>query len=202
MSIRWRILPILALWTLLLASPSLEAEAPAAPRPAAWAQPIRREGLPNLHRISDTLYRGAQPSEAGFAQLKALGIRTVVSLRAFHGEEEAVTRAGLSYTSIPMKTWHPETEDIVRFLRIVGDTNKTPVFVHCQHGADRTGTMCALYRVFTCGWDKAAAIKEMTEGGYGFHPVWKNLIEFVQDLDADAIRRELAAPAAAPGGKP
>jgi len=31
-------------------------------RPAAWAQPIERPGLPNLHQVSDSLYRSAQPS--------------------------------------------------------------------------------------------------------------------------------------------
>ena len=38
-------------------------------------------------------------------------------------------------------------KDVVRFLKIVTDPESGSVLVHCLHGADRTGTMCALYRV-------------------------------------------------------
>lgn len=30
----------------------------------------------------------------------------------------------------------------------------------------------------------------MTDGGYGFHPVWVNLPEWITQLDVDAVRRE------------
>ena len=163
----------------------------------AWAKPLVREGLPNLHNVTDSLYRGAQPEEGGYAQLKAMGIRTVVSLRAFHSDKDAVEKAGMNYESISFKTWHPEDEDIVRFLQIIGNTNNAPVFVHCQHGADRTGTMCAIHRIFVCGWSKDQAVKEMTDGGFGFHPIWDNLVTYIRDLDVDAIRRKLT-PAASP----
>ena len=63
-----------------------------------------------------------------------------------------------------------------------------PVFVHCLHGADRTGTMCAAYRVVVDGWTKQQAIDEMTKGGYGFHPVWANLPKFIENLDVEKIK--------------
>ena len=88
-----------------------------------------------------------------------------------------------------MKTWHPEEKEIVRFLQIVTDPRRQPVLVHCQHGADRTGTMCALYRVAVQGWTKGEAIREMTDGGYGFHSTWKNLIQWVRDLDVEQIKK-------------
>ena len=46
-----------------------------------------------------------------------------------------------------MKPWHAEDEDVVAFLKIASNTNNLPVFVHCQRGADRTGMMCAMYRI-------------------------------------------------------
>jgi protein tyrosine/serine phosphatase len=156
----------------------------------AWAQAITLDGLPNLHKVTPSLYRGAQPIEPGFAQLKNLDVKTVINLRAFHSDRELIVKTGLKYEEIPFKTWHPEEEDIVRFLQIVGNTNNAPVFLHCQHGADRTGLMCAIYRMAICGWDKAAAIREMTEGGFGFHPVWTNLVIFLQNLDVNAIRKK------------
>jgi len=164
---------------------------------ATWAKPVTPaiDTLPNLHRVSDVLYRGAQPtSPEGFRQLKAMGINTVVNLRSFTSGRKETTDAGLAYESIYMKAWHPEDEDVVQFVRIVTDPARQPVFVHCQHGSDRTGTMCAVYRVVVQGWDKEAAIREMTEGGFGFHEVWAGLPKFLRDLDVPATRQKAGLP--------
>ena len=84
----------------------------------------------------------------------------------------------------------PEQRQVVRFLTIVTDPKKTPVLVHCRHGADRTGTMCAVYRIVVQGWTKEEAIKEMTDGGFGFHRAWGNhLIQWINNLDIDRIRQ-------------
>ena len=162
----------------------------ATPRPSYWATPLYRKGLPNLHQVTPTLFRGAQPSAVGMRQLKAMGVKTVVNLRSFNSDREELGDTGLAYEHILMKAWHPEREDIIRFLQITTDTNRQPVFVHCQHGADRTGLMCAVYRVAVCGWTKAEAIREMTQGGFGHHTIWTNLVKFIQDLDIDAIKKE------------
>ena len=159
-------------------------------RPETWAQPIEIEGLPNLHKVSDTLYRAAQPKKEGIAQLKALNIKTVVSLRSYHSDENLLKGSGCGYVPIPMKTWQPEEEDVIRFLKIVSDPAKTPVLVHCQHGADRTGTFCALYRIVVQDWTKEEAIREMIEGGYGYHSVWTNLPPWIKSLDIEQIRKK------------
>jgi protein tyrosine/serine phosphatase len=157
-------------------------------RPAQWAQPVTVAGVPNLYRVSSNLFRSAQPSAEGMSNLKAMGVRTVVNLRAFHSDRDEVAGTGLFNDHIAFKSWHPEDEDVVRFLKLTSDTNNWPILVHCQHGADRTGTMCALYRVLVEGWSKEEAIREMTGGGYGFHPVWKNLLRYIRELDTERIR--------------
>lgn len=153
-----------------------------------WAQPIKAAGLPNFHKVSDQLYRGEQPKPEGFKELKKRGIKTVVNLRAFHSDEGNIAGIGLAYESISFKTWHPEEKDMVKFLQIVTDKNKQPVFVHCQHGSDRTGTMCALYRMAVQGWAADEAIKEMKEGCFGFHSVWQNLEPFLQGLKIEELK--------------
>jgi protein tyrosine/serine phosphatase len=168
-------------------------------RPSRWAERMEVPGAPNFHKVSDDLYRGAQPDEEGFREIEKLGVKTVVNLRSFHSDRDELEGTGLGYEHIWMKAWHPEDHEVVRFLEIVTDPGKTPVFVHCQHGADRTGTMSAIYRIVIQGWAKEDAIREMTEGGYGFHTVWDNLIDYIEKLDAEALRESMETNAAAEG---
>jgi len=153
-----------------------------------WAQPLELPGVPNLHKVSEDLYRGAQPSNEGMRQLEKLGIKTVVNLRSVHSDRDEIENTGLSYEHIRMTLWNTQDEDIVRFLKIVTDSNNTPVFVHCQFGADRTGMMCAIYRIVVEGRNKNEAIDEMTEGGFGYHSIFKNLVDYIHALDIDKIR--------------
>ena len=167
---------------------------PSPARDPRWAQPLERPGLPNLHKVSDDLYRGAQPTAEGFGQLEAMGVRTVVNLRSFHSDRDEMGEADLQYEHIAMKAWHAEDEDLARFLQIVGDPQKTPVFVHCQHGADRTGTASAAYRIAVQGWTADDAVEEMIRGGYGFHEFWRDeLSDFLRELDFAEIKRQVGA---------
>ena len=158
-------------------------------RRSEWAQRLARPGLPNLHRVTEDLYRGAQPTAEGMRELKKMGIKTVINLRSFHSDRDEIGDTGLAYEHIYMKAWHAEDEEVVRFLQIVTDDDRAPAFVHCQHGADRTGTMCAIYRIAVCGWTKEEAIEEMRQGGFGFHEIWGNLPEYIRDLDIEKIKR-------------
>lgn len=154
-----------------------------------WAEPLERPGLSNLHRVTPLLYRGAQPTREGFFELGRMGVKSVISLRSFHADSIPID-ANLHYERISFKAWHPEDEDVVRFLRLVTDPARQPVFVHCQWGADRTGMMCAIERVALEGWTKDEAIAEMTQGDFGFHPEWQNLIRYVRELDVDKLARQ------------
>jgi protein tyrosine/serine phosphatase len=152
--------------------------------------PLKREGLSNFYKVSEDLYRAEQPTALGIKELKKMGIKTIVNLRAFHSDKDEIGDTEIAYEHIYFKTWHPEEEDIVRFLKIVTDKNRMPVLVHCQHGADRTGTMCAIYRIAVEGWSKEAAIEEMTKGDFGFHGIWENLIQFIKDLDIEDVKKK------------
>jgi len=155
-----------------------------------WARPIQVQGVPNCHKVSDALYRGAQPDAEGMKGLKALGVRTIVNLRSFHDDEDESEGTGLALERIKCQAMSPKDEQVVRFLQIVTDPQKQPVFVHCQHGSDRTGTMCAIYRIAVQGWSKADALSEMTKGGFGFHAIWENLEDYIHELDVDAIKKQ------------
>ena len=191
--------------SLLLGSAISRAEAAVAvdrARPENWATPVAAsKGLPNLNRVSPALYRSAQPTRNGFALLSSQPnlvkgdqpIRTVVSLRAFNDDGPKVaSTSSLRLEQIRFKTWHPEDEDVVKFLRIATTPAMQPVLVHCLHGSDRTGTMVAIYRIAYEGWSKAQATEEMINGGFGFHPMWKNLLRYIDELDVNAIKAQVA----------
>ncbi|MBN1766399.1 MAG: tyrosine-protein phosphatase [Sedimentisphaerales bacterium] len=152
-----------------------------------WARPVDVMGVPNCHKVSDDLYRGGQPTAEGMRELEKLGIKTIVSFRSLHSDSEEIQGTSLEYEHIRMYPWDPEDEQIIRFLKIVSDKNRTPVFVHCMHGSDRTGTVCAVYRIVMQGWGKQEAVDEMLKGGFGFHMAWQNLIGYIAALDIDAI---------------
>lgn len=159
------------------------------PRPAAWAVRLNRPGVSNLHRVSEGLYRGAQPTAEGMRQLKAMGIKTVVNLRSLHSDRDEIGDTGLAYEHIRMAPWDPEDDEVVRFLQIATDEARAPVFVHCQRGSDRTGFMCAVYRIVVCGWSREEAIAEMTQGGFGYAGLWKPLVDYLREANLDQLRR-------------
>jgi protein tyrosine/serine phosphatase len=169
---------------------SVAALLPAAERDAKWAAKLDQVGLPNLHRVTTNLYRCAQPTADGLKAAEKLGIKTVISLRAFHSDKDEIESTRLKTERIHFNTWHAEDEDVVRFLKLVTSTNGGPFLIHCQHGADRTGTMVAIYRMAVEGWKKQDAIKEMTDGGFGYHTMWSNLIKYLNELDVEALKKK------------
>jgi len=158
-------------------------------RPRTWAQPLEVKILPNLHAVSPALYRGAQPNRRGFEELHRRGIRTVINLRKLHTDDEEIGDLPFHSVHIPTWTWDLRDAQVVRFLQAATDPANHPIFVHCRHGSDRTGAMCAIYRVVVQGWERDEAIREMTSGGMGFHG-FENLTEYVRTADLERLRRE------------
>jgi protein tyrosine/serine phosphatase len=158
-------------------------------RPDRWAAPLNKPGLSNFYEVTTNLYRGAQPSAQGMTELKSMGVKTVLNLRTFHSDNKLVSSGEMKLARLHMKPWHAEDEDVVAFLKIASDTNNLPLFVHCQRGADRTGMICAMYRIVYCNWTREDAIKEMTEGGFHFNPDWKNLVNYINKVDVEVLKK-------------
>src|ERR1700720_207717 len=72
----------------------------------APAEKLKVEGVPRAGRISDVLFRGAQPSAQGLAELKKLGITTIVDLRGNRGpvafERRQAETLGMRFIDIPV----------------------------------------------------------------------------------------------------
>ncbi len=167
-------------------------------RPAHWAQPIMLDGVRNLHRVSDALYRSAQPTPIGLRNLQSLGIRTIINLRAFHSNVDSLKDTGVLNHQLHVMTWRIQDRHVVRVLAMLRKTEEGPFLIHCMHGADRTGLMTAMFRIIEQGWSRVDAIAEMVRGGYGYHPLWRNICRYVERVDLDWIADALGKRAGGP----
>ena len=151
--------------------------------------PIEAEGLPNLFQLSEILYRSGQPVEQGLTSAKALGIKTVLSLQLVNADTtyEAEENTGLTLEHVSMVPWYVSTEQLIEVMQKIDQAEK-PVLVHCLHGSDRTGLIVALYRILYEGWTREMAVYEMTEGGFGYHDAFSNLVETLETVDLEVIR--------------
>ncbi|HEX8889264.1 MAG TPA: tyrosine-protein phosphatase [Pyrinomonadaceae bacterium] len=143
-----------------------------------------KEALPNFHQVNQNLYRGAQPREGGIQKLKELGVKTVINLRGAdegtEAEERDVRAAKLNYFNVPMDgLGRPSDEKVEKILALINNTKNWPVFIHCNHGKDRTGTIIACYRISHDGWTLDEAMKEAKR--YGMSWVQFKMKDYIKD---------------------
>lgn len=153
--------------------------------PAAWADDVNAGdaratpcvpadavvSVNNFHTVAPGIFRGGQPTPANLLELKRAGVKTIINLRnepvLVKQEEQQAKDFGLSYVNIPLDVFNPPPESSVKqFLSLVSDASNQPVYVHCLHGQDRTGTMVALYRIEKQGWSADQAYAEMLQCGF------------------------------------
>lgn len=174
--------------------PDADADAAALATPVArdplWATPMSE--APNLHRVTPSLFRSARLTHNDVGQLQALGIKTVISLRSFHCDHQALQGSGIDAVRVPVNTWSIGDRHVVQTMRAIRAAEQQgPVLLHCLHGADRTGLMVAMYRMLYQHWPRERALDELRNGGYGYHAVWKNIEKYLRRVDIDRIRRQI-----------
>jgi protein tyrosine phosphatase (PTP) superfamily phosphohydrolase (DUF442 family) len=147
----------------------------------------------NFAKVNDGYYRGGQPLGDHYAQLAALGVKTVINLTndgdGLSEEQAMVEKQGMTYLNIPMSTRKPPTEaEIAAFLSAVDAEGA--VYVHCVGGRHRTGVMTAVYRMTADGLSGEQAFKEMKQYKYGpdfLHPEFKKFVYQYQPKKAAAV---------------
>ncbi len=166
-------------------------------RPASWAEPVVLAGVPNLYRITPHLYRSAQPTADGFHQLPILGVKTVVSLRQTVNDTPLAAGSALALDRVPMKSRYVAEKGGAKVVLAMRDLfdglHEGPTLIHCHHGADRTGLIAALYRILVQGWSREAALAELTQGGFGFHPIWANIPRYIEAVDLTELAARIRA---------
>jgi tyrosine-protein phosphatase SIW14 len=149
-------------------------------------------GLPNFSQVNENLYRGGKPSDAGLAYLKSIGVKTIIDLQGgdlhsiykpvvffsepgeksseLQHEEETTMALEMNYRNYPLDALAPVSKDedaeVAQILKDIVDPTLQPVYVHCEHGKDRTGLIVAIERVDVEGWSKATARQEWIRDGH------------------------------------
>lgn len=160
-----------------------------------WGGVPETHGIPNFRSVDagNRIYRGGQPKDASsWAYLASLDVTRVLKLNTeTEGSDRLGDRQGLFIVTFPITT--EQQLGIVPML----DVNQAVgailpgTFIHCgsddrtrsqldadfnlQGGQDRTGLVCACYRVRQMGWTKEQAEKEMLNNGFhkALHGLWE-----------------------------
>ncbi len=165
------ILRSLAAFVLFLATACQAARDPA-PSPPARAEltPVKidsPEVAANYYQVGQC-YLAGQPTEKGFAEAKAKGVKTVLNLRledeqqAFD-EKKLLEAMSLNYVHLPVSPKTPSDETVDRFL----DTLKTapkPILIHCG-SAGRVSGLWAIHLVVDEGISPEEALALAGQSG-------------------------------------
>ena len=147
-----------------------------------------KKDLPNFYLVNANLYRGGQPTEAGIKRLEKMGVKTVIDLRGADEnskkEENWTQAAGIKFIPVNLENWfRPKNSDIEHIINFINAPENQPVFVHCRRGADRTGTVVAVYRISHDGWTADQATDEAKKFGFGWWQFWMK--DYINDYYRD-----------------
>lgn len=146
--------------------------------------------LENFHKVDEGVYRSGQPNTSSFQWLEENNFKEVLNLRRYHSDNDEAKYTNLKLHRIKVRASRVKEKHLLQAMRIIRD-RKGNILIHCHHGSDRTGAVIATYRIIYQGWTKEDAIKEMKEGNYGFHGIYRNLPKLIQNLDIEKFKEEL-----------
>lgn len=151
-------------------------------------------GIHNFDKVTDHVWRGALPSDTAIEKMSDSGINTIIDLRmngeGTEHEEKLAASLGMHYLHIPMGFNQPSDSQIDTFLQTVLNPSSGAVFVHCRQGADRTGTMCAIYRRLVDRISFDEAYVEMRR--HHFKPFLAGMKKSVQEFPYEAYRNRMS----------
>ncbi|MDR3622715.1 MAG: hypothetical protein P4L85_25405 [Paludisphaera borealis] len=141
---------------------------------------LKVPGIENVFRLSPTLYSGGQPNGAeSFAALKAMGVKTILTVDGAAPDVEAARKLGLRYVHLPVGYDGIPREQALKIIQAVR-TLPGPVFVHCHHGKHRGPAAAALCGIAVEGWSNGDAASWLKQAGTS--PDYRGLYATVADF--------------------
>lgn len=146
---------------------------------AHWSDAM---GLAHAHPVDDRWVAGGQPTEEVLEKAKALGVRTIVSLRAEgekvpFDEEKVVKALGMTFVRLPIASEKDLTPENVAAWTELFPTTEGKMLVHCGT-SNRVGALHALAVAKESGADLEAALAAGRSAGLKkLEPAVRALIE-------------------------
>jgi protein tyrosine/serine phosphatase len=160
-------------------------------RQTNWAKKIQLDGLYNLYKIDNDLYRAEQPDMVNMSTLENYGIKTIINLRHIKNDNHESKNTKLDLIHVRINTWTISYDEIVKSLKAINKAKK-PVLIHCLHGSDRTGCIVAAYRMANNEWTKDDAINEFLNGGFGYHQGWfPNILKLLKSINIEQLKKDI-----------
>jgi hypothetical protein len=145
----------------------------------ATPQKVETRHLPNTYRITKKVLSGGLPDgEAGFAELEALGVKTVISVDGMTPDVDGAKKHGLRYVHLPHGYDRVPLERGQELAKAVRDL-PGPVYIHCHHGKHRSPSAAAVACV-----EAGLISPELAEGvlkAAGTNPNYRGLYESVRN---------------------
>lgn len=97
----------------------------------------RHSGIENVVQVTEKLYSGSVPvGDNAFEELRAMGIRTIISVDGAAPDVERARAKGLRYVHLPIGYHGIEPERGLMLARAVRDLPGL-IYLHCHHGKHR-----------------------------------------------------------------
>jgi protein tyrosine phosphatase (PTP) superfamily phosphohydrolase (DUF442 family) len=175
-------------------APLAQPSSPSTPKPPTLdsEKPVDLPGVHNLVAFGPNFYSGSVPEgDAGFDSLKALGIKTIISVDGAAPDVAAAKARGMRYIHLPIGyngMDQARTMEIARAVELA--ENRGPVFLHCHHGKHRSAGAAGAAAVTLGLLSNEAALARLKISGTA--PNYKGLFKCVS-VARPATQAELAA---------
>lgn len=134
-----------------------------------------------ISQVAPNLWRGPRPTD--LRDLIAQHFEVIIDLQSgaedlltdslYEQQRRQLTTAIMLFLIPCGDILPPSTEGVLRFLSIMS-LNSLKTYIHCHSGVDRTGYMCAVFRMRKQGWSLTDAHEEfVTLGRHWWFFWWK-----------------------------
>lgn len=114
-------------------------------------RPIELPGIHNVVAFRSDLFSGSAPEgDAGFDSLRALGVKTVLSVDGARPDLQRILARGMRSVHIPIGYGGFDAKRQAELVRAVRDLPR-PLYLHCHHGKHRSASSAATVAV-SLGW--------------------------------------------------
>lgn len=171
----------MALGIVLLTIATLPAaESPGAARIPGPAAPFPSVHVQHLFRVTTNVFSGNAPeTDAAFAEIAKLGVKTVISVDGGKPDVAAARRHGLRYLHLPFGYDGVPTNRVAELVA-AGRSAEGPIYVHCHHGLHRGPAAVAILCEATAGWTTNQAVTWLRQAGTAadYGGLYRSAIEF------------------------